>query len=165
MNCVVLLSLNVVQLLEEAHVAGGLPSNREFPLCGSSHSLSARPFRRPESVVAVAMAAGTGRKWGGLGTEACLGEVGAWRDCVSRGSASATVGTPAAPFLTDSVCCCSVTGGCFTEEATGLAATATGVAARVVEWWKSSSEHERAGVLQKAKQTKTYRPGFLLQQK
>lgn len=29
-------------------------------------------------------------------------------------------------------------------------------AARVDEWWKNSSEHERAGVLQKAKQTKPF---------
>lgn len=79
----------------------------------------------------------------------CLGEglAGVW-----PAFSASTDGTAAAPF-------CSITGGCCPDVMTGLVAS-TGVAAafaaRVVEWWKKSSEHERAGVLQKAKQTKTY---------
>lgn len=62
------------------------------------------------------------------------------------------------PFLTPGSTR-SAAGGGFTSVSAGLVAS-TGVAVasalRVDGWRKSSSEHERAGVLQRAEQTKTY---------
>lgn len=135
-----------------AHVAGRLLSNQDVPPCGSSLSLRALPFRRPVSAVAVvvvAMAVGTGRKWEGLAVVTCLVEVRVWQPCFSSRSASATNGAPVTPVLTDASSG-SVTGGCLPDVMISLVATkwdAKAFAARVVEWWKSSSELERAGVL------------------
>lgn len=127
----------------------------------SSLSLIALPFRWPVSLVSlevVAMAAGAGRKWEGLVVVTCLGEVRVRRTHFSSFSALATNRVAVTPFLT-SASFWSAVGGCFLVVLTGLVATtetAVAFAARVVAWWESSSEHERAGVLQKAKQTKTY---------
>ncbi|KAF3838772.1 hypothetical protein F7725_010540 [Dissostichus mawsoni] len=84
--------LLISHLLDGAHVAGRPLSDKVLPSFGSPLSLSARPFRRPVSVVATA--AGTGRKCGGF---VVLGEVSVWPTCFS---ASVANGTPAAPFLT-----------------------------------------------------------------
>lgn len=152
-------------MLDRAHVAGRLLSNQDVPPCESSLSLSALPFRRPVSVgavVGVATAAGTGRKWDGLGVLTCLGGVSVRPDRLSSRSASATNGAPTSPFLAPASSR-SVTGGCFPDVLTGLEATtdvAVAFAVRVDGWWKSSSEHERAGVLKKAEQTKRIAAGL-----
>lgn len=150
-----------MQLLDRAHVAGRLVSIPDVPRCVSSFSLIALSFRRPVSLVSlevVAMAAGAGWKWEGLVVVTCLGEAGVWRAHFSPLSASAINRVPVTPFLTPASSWSAV-GGCFLVVLTGLVAskeTAAAFAATVVVWWKSSCEHERAGVLQKAKQTTTY---------
>lgn len=109
-------------------------------------------------MVVVATVAGTGRKWVGLGVVACLGEVSVLRVHMLSRSASGTNRTPVPPFLSPTSSR-SVSGGCFPDMSMGLVATTAAAgsnAARVDGWWKSSSEHERAGVLQRAEQTKTY---------
>lgn len=144
----------MVQLLDGAHVAGRLVSNLDVPPCVSS--LIAVPFRRPISLVSlevVAMAAGAGRRGEGLVVVTFLGEVGVRRAHFSPLSASATNRVPVTPFLTPASSWSAV-GGCFLVVLTVLVAsteTAASFAFRVVVWWKSSCEHDRAGVLQKAK--------------
>lgn len=137
-------------MLHGAHVAGRPLFTQDVPSFGSSLSLRVLPFRRPVSVVAVeivAMVLGTGRKPMGLRVIP-----------LSSPSASATAGEVETPFL-NPTSFCSVTGGCFPDVLTGLVAitwVATAFGAGVVKWWKSSLEHERAGILQKVKQTKPF---------
>ena len=106
------------------------------------------------------MAAGTGRKEEeGFGVVMCLGDISVRLARFSSCSASTIKVAAVTPFLA-TTSSWSVVGGCFLVASMGPVATTEAAAAafpaRVVECWKSSSEHERAGVLQKAEQTKTH---------
>lgn len=131
-------------------------SNQDVPPCMSPLLLIALPFRRPASLVSlevVTEAAGAGRGKEGLVLLTCLGEVGVPWANFSTLSPSATNRLPVTPFITP-VSSWSAVGGCFPLVLTGLVArteTIVAFAARAVVWWKSSCEHERAGVLQKGK--------------
>lgn len=84
------------------------------------------------------MTAGRGRKSEGLRLVTCLGDVGIRPTRFSSPEASAM------SFLK------AVSSVAAVEEAT------VSFIVRAVEWWKSSSEHERDGVLWKAKQMEPY---------
>lgn len=122
-----------------AHVAGRLLSNQDVPSCGSSLSLCALPFRRPASVVAVAISAGAEWKSGGLRVVMCSVEIGLL-------SCSASVTPPVTPIHPDTFSCC-VAVGCLSDLVISLAWDAKAFAACVGEWWKRLSEHDRAEVL------------------
>lgn len=115
-----------------AHVARRLHSFQDAPPCGSSLSLHAFPCRRLAS--AAAKPFDPGRKWEGLGVLMPWGEV-------KDPSCSAANLAPIA-----SAVLCEVMTSWDAES----------FAARGVECWKSSSEHDRVGVLQKAEQTKMF---------
>lgn len=115
-----------------AHVARRLHSIQDAPPCGSSLSLHALPCCWLLSVLAKPV--DPGGKWEGLRVLVHWGEV-------KDSSCSATNLAPIA--------------GAFLSKLT-TSWDAESFAARAVECWKSSSEHERVGVLWKAEQTKMY---------
>lgn len=96
----------------------------------------------------VAVAAGTGRKWVGPGVPACLGEIR-----VRRAHISSVAGDTAPPLFFCPASSLSVTGGNFPGVTglglRGLVTTMEVVMVLIVrdDGRKSSSEHERAGLL------------------